>query len=174
MSFVERVNQGESLASWLNWLTKPPAVCWSVIVGDLSPSWKGVYWTLLAFRMGPPSCAVHSMVWQTIFSDAFSWMKSFAHWLKFHWSLFLRVQLTIFQYWFDNGLAPIRPYWSPATLTLGVPTTIGMAVFCTLYYTVYVLPDRGPLTRYAKLQAANAPGMTGTFSPPLTSKEIGS
>ena len=25
MSFVERVNQGESLASWLNWLTEPPA-----------------------------------------------------------------------------------------------------------------------------------------------------
>ena len=28
---------------------------------------------------------------QTIFSDAFSWMKSFVFWLKFHWSLFLRV-----------------------------------------------------------------------------------
>ena len=47
MSFVERVNQGEkSLASWLNWLTEPPAVCWSGIMGDLSASWKGVYWTL--------------------------------------------------------------------------------------------------------------------------------
>ena len=34
MSFVERVNQGESLASWLNWLTEPPAVSWSVIMGD--------------------------------------------------------------------------------------------------------------------------------------------
>ena len=28
---------------------------------------------------------------QTIFWDAFSWMKSFALWLKFHWSLFLTV-----------------------------------------------------------------------------------
>ena len=36
----------------------------------------------------------------TIFSDAFSWMNSFAFWLKFHWSLFLSVQLTITQYWF--------------------------------------------------------------------------
>ena len=62
MSFVERVNQGESLASWVNWLTVPPAVCWSVIMGDLSATWKGVYWTLpKAFRMGPQSCAVHSM-----------------------------------------------------------------------------------------------------------------
>ena len=62
MSFVERVNQTESLANWLNWLTEPPAVCWSVIMGDLSASWKGVYWTLpKAFRTGPPSCAVHNM-----------------------------------------------------------------------------------------------------------------
>ena len=39
-------------------------------------------------------------IWQTIFSDAFSWMKSFLFWLKFHWSLFVRIQLTISQYWF--------------------------------------------------------------------------
>ena len=37
---------------------------------------------------------------QTLFSDAFSWMKSFVLWSKFHWSLFLRVQLTIIQHWF--------------------------------------------------------------------------
>ena len=34
---------------------------------------------------------------QTIFSDAFSWM---IFWLRFHLSLFLRVQLTITQHWF--------------------------------------------------------------------------
>ena len=34
---------------------------------------------------------------QTRFSNAFSWMKMFQLWLKFHWSLFLRVQLTIFR-----------------------------------------------------------------------------
>ena len=27
MSFVERVNQGESLASWLNWLSVSPLLC---------------------------------------------------------------------------------------------------------------------------------------------------
>ena len=37
---------------------------------------------------------------QTIFSDVFSWMKSFAFGLKFNWSLFLRVQLSISQHWF--------------------------------------------------------------------------
>ena len=37
---------------------------------------------------------------QTIFSDAFSWMKSLVFFFKFHWSLFLRAQLTITQHWF--------------------------------------------------------------------------
>ena len=37
---------------------------------------------------------------QTIFSNAFSWMKLFELRLKFHWSLFPRVQLTIFHHWF--------------------------------------------------------------------------
>ena len=32
--------------------------------------------------------------------DTFSWMKNFVVWLKFHWSLFVRVQLTIPQHWF--------------------------------------------------------------------------
>ena len=45
---------------------------------------------------------------QTLVSDAFSWIESFVFWLKFHWSLFLRVQLTINQQWFNNGLAPNR------------------------------------------------------------------
>ena len=37
---------------------------------------------------------------QTLFSDAISWMKSFVLWLKFYWSLFLKIQLTINQHWF--------------------------------------------------------------------------
>ena len=35
MSLVERVHQGENLVHWLNWLTEHPAVCQSVIMGDL-------------------------------------------------------------------------------------------------------------------------------------------
>ena len=37
---------------------------------------------------------------ETTFSSAFSWMKMFGFRLKFHWNLFLRTQLTIFQHWF--------------------------------------------------------------------------
>ena len=37
---------------------------------------------------------------QTTFSNLFSWMKMYEIRLKLHWSLFLQVQLTIFQHWF--------------------------------------------------------------------------
>ena len=37
---------------------------------------------------------------QMTFSNAFSWTKIFVFWSKFHWSLFLRGQLTINQHWF--------------------------------------------------------------------------
>ena len=42
---------------------------------------------------------------QALFSDAFLWMKSFVFWLKFHWSLFLRIQLIITQHWFRQWLS---------------------------------------------------------------------
>ena len=39
-------------------------------------------------------------IFQTTFSNGFSWMKMYEFRLTFHLSLFLRVQLTIFQHWF--------------------------------------------------------------------------
>ena len=39
-------------------------------------------------------------IFQTTHSNPFSWIKIFEFRLKFHWSLFLRFQLTIFQHWF--------------------------------------------------------------------------
>ena len=36
---------------------------------------------------------------QTTFSNGFSWMKIYGFRLRFHWSLFLRFELTIFQHW---------------------------------------------------------------------------
>ena len=37
----------------------------------------------------------HTTLW-----NAFSWMKMLKFWLKFHWSFFIKAQLTIFQHWF--------------------------------------------------------------------------
>ena len=45
---------------------------------------------------------------QTTFSSIFSWMKMSEFWLKFHWNLFPRVQLTTFLYWFRLWLGAIR------------------------------------------------------------------
>ena len=39
-------------------------------------------------------------IFRATFSNAFSWMKIYEFRLRFHWSLFTRVQLTIFQHWF--------------------------------------------------------------------------
>ena len=39
-------------------------------------------------------------IFQTSFSIAFSWMKMYEFRIRFHWNLFLRVKLTIFQHWF--------------------------------------------------------------------------
>ena len=59
--------------TWVWWHLKSPAVAWTVSLTHLPLD-----------KMATSS--------QTIFSDAFSWMKSFKLWLQFHWSLFLRVQ----------------------------------------------------------------------------------
>ena len=45
---------------------------------------------------------------QTTFSNIFSSIKMCQFWLKFHWSLFLRVQLTNSSIVSDNGLAPSK------------------------------------------------------------------
>ena len=43
-------------------------------------------------------------IFQTTFSNAISWMKMFEFRLKLHWTMFLKVQLTIFQHWFRQLL----------------------------------------------------------------------
>ena len=47
-------------------------------------------------------------VLQTTFSNACSWMKMYESWLEFHWSLFLRVQLMLFQHWFRQWLGAVQ------------------------------------------------------------------
>ena len=45
---------------------------------------------------------------QTTPSNAFSWMKMLEFRLRFHWSLFLRVQLTLFQHCFRYWLGAVQ------------------------------------------------------------------
>ena len=56
-----------------------------------------VKWTPLLTHWGRDKKAAIS---QTTLWNAFSWMKILEFRLRFQWSLFLRVQLTIIQHWF--------------------------------------------------------------------------
>ena len=59
---------------------------------------------------------------QTTFSNTFSWMKMYELQLRFHWILFPRVQLTIFQHWFrwwlgaDQATSHYLNQWQPSLL----------------------------------------------------------
>ena len=78
---------------------------------------------------------------QTTFSNAFSWMKMYKFRLRFHWSLFPRVQLTIFQHWFRWWLGAVQAtshylnqwwifYWRIyASLGLNELTSVAMLAF---------------------------------------------
>ena len=64
----------------------------------LCNAFSGSFWKHVALtHWGRDKMAAIS---QTMFSNAFSWMKMHELWLRFHWGLFLRVQLTIFKHWF--------------------------------------------------------------------------
>ena len=73
------------LQTWVYWYTNQPTT-----------------WFLPAVTSSLTHLPLDKMtaIAQTILSDAFLWMKSFVFWWKFHWSLFIGVQLTINQHWF--------------------------------------------------------------------------
>ena len=64
-----------------------------------------------------------AVILQTAFPNAFSWMKMYEFWIKFHWSLFLRFLLTIFQHWYrwwlgaDQVTSLYLNQWWPTFLT---------------------------------------------------------
>ena len=96
--------------SYSNWLGYFHCCCWrlskslpvksTAFIGTihakpitLQPFWQHILLTHLPLDK-------MTAISQMIFSVAFLWMKSCVFWLKFHWSLFLRVQWTITQHWF--------------------------------------------------------------------------
>ena len=64
-------------------------------------NWKCLLWKTKFFIEALTYLPLYKMaaISQMIFSSAFSWMKTFVFWLKFPWSLFLGVQMTITQCW---------------------------------------------------------------------------
>ena len=89
--------------SWLAWFQWKPQVCLIMDVIHLVTAVNALCISNMEFVM---SSLTHwgrdkmDAISQTTFSNAFCWMRMFEYRLKFHWSLFLRVQLTISQHWF--------------------------------------------------------------------------
>ena len=101
----------ELLVIWDAWRScDVRAMNWEQIIADL-PSFNQLplcAWSRSGRLLGLPDTGVFiskhcgrdkiDASSQTTFSNAFPWIKSFEFRLKFHWSLFPRVQLAIFQH----------------------------------------------------------------------------
>ena len=96
-----------------------------ILTDNTISSWDCYQWLLR--RISP-----HLTLWdrdkmaaifQTTFPRTFTWMKMYEFRLRFHWSLFLRVHITIFpywlRYWFDVEQAKSHyvNQWRPSLLT---------------------------------------------------------
>ena len=96
-----------NLKSMCNVLKKPfPKLFYMSYLSNKTGLHRGQWWGNFLFSGGylPQLNSLRprqmDAISQTPFSNAFSWMKMFEFRLKFHWSLFPRVQLTISQHWF--------------------------------------------------------------------------
>ena len=72
---------------------------------------------------------------QTTFSNAISWIKMYKFRLKFHWSLFPRVQSTIFQHWFRWWLGAVQA------------TSHYRNRWCSVYWRIYASPGLNEFTQ---------------------------
>ena len=76
---------------------------------------------------------------QPTLSNAFLWMKSFVFWFEFHWSLFLRVQLTYaprttkFLGVYTGFTPSVRPSIHPAFCVCSVAPTVHVGSISYLY-----------------------------------------
>ena len=73
---------------------------------------------------------------QMTFSSAFSWMKIFEFWLKFHWSLFLRVQLTIFR-----ALVQIMGWCRPGNKPLSEAVMLSLLMHICVTWPQWIKPQ---------------------------------
>ena len=74
---------------------------------------------------------------QTIFQMHFPWMKIFVFWLKFHWRLFPRVQLTITQHWFR--------YWLGTESESMLTRSVHQYIYSALGGMSYSIAEQGSL-----------------------------
>ena len=68
-----------------------------------------------------------AVIFQTAFSNAFSWIRRYEFRLRCHWSLFLRVQLTIIQHWFRRWLGADQIVRLPTHIRITRPQWVNYA-----------------------------------------------
>ena len=71
-----------------------------MLVSQVPLHYQDPFWSAYGFRLTPWGWKRMAAISQMTYSNAFSWMKMYKFCLRFHWSLFLRFELTIFQHWF--------------------------------------------------------------------------
>ena len=104
--------------------------CWLTINKVLWHSFQGHFYLTQSGRDKMDAIS------QRTFSSAFSWMKMFQFRLKFHWSLFLRVQLTILQHWHRPGDKPLSE-----PMLVSLPTCICFTPPQWVKYSSYQSPS---------------------------------
>ena len=106
MSLVVSVTHVSVICSF--WVT-PFLTIWYTILYTLTRYLMGSVVTWASWRLKSPATRLWLTHWgrdkmdvisQTTLSNAFSWMTMVEFRLRFHWSLFIRVQLTIIHHWF--------------------------------------------------------------------------
>ena len=90
-------------------------------------------WGLLTHRGRDKVAAV----FQTALSNVYSWMKMYVLRLRFHWNLFLRFVLIIFQHWFR--------YWLDADQA----TNHYMNQWWLVYWRIYASPGLNEWSQYS-------------------------
>ena len=63
------------------------------------------------------------------FSNGFSWTNLYEFWLKFHWSLFLGIHITIFQHWFR--------WWLAQAIIWTTTPSHYLNLWCLVYWRIY-------------------------------------
>ena len=82
---------------------------------------------------------------------------------------------TVIMFWPGHCIIERRPIAQPSVIPYSKTNIFWHYIW--LYSCQNAIKKRsrdGPFTRYVELRVAHAPGMPGTFSPPLTSKETAS
>ena len=106
---AEMASNAENVSIWWRHHVSKLDFQFIVWIDALFTSCKNVVWQMPSCML-PLKIALISLthwgrdkmaaIFQTTFSNGFSWMKMYEFWLTFHWSLFLRIKSTIFRHWF--------------------------------------------------------------------------